>query len=827
MTSPSQHPLRPDPAFGPARATVRENATEPASLPRATEAQSADQSPRSPAKPAQTRKPLGQMMVELGMLSPEDLMRAVAIQAREEALFGDILLAHDMVSEADLFQTLAVQYNAEVADFKTRAPDVRLIDIVGADTCLREGILPWYRVGNITIVACCQPERFEALRAKLSPEFGKVRMAIASETALHQALLLSRQRHLAASAETRVAKHESCRDWDTKPFARLGIAAACLAAALMLTAPHILFGLLCTWAIITLLLNSALKVGAAIAQTHWMQRDDITNQAAQTANNTAPMRLPTVSIMVPLFREREIAGRLIRRLSRLNYPRELLDICLVVEEDDAVTQTAVSNTKLPRWMRQIVVPRGAVKTKPRALNFALDFCRGSVIGVYDAEDAPDPDQIHKIVRRFHERGPEVACLQGILDFYNSRTNWLSRCFTIEYATWFRLVLPGLERMGLVVPLGGTTLFFRREALEELGGWDAHNVTEDADLGIRLARHGYRTELISTVTEEEANCRFWPWVKQRSRWLKGYAMTWAVHMRNPAALWRELGAWRFFGVQLLFLGTLSQFILAPVLWSFWAIPLGLWHPLRGVLPMDGFMILGAVFLASELLSVWLGVLAVSGPKHRGLWLWVPTMHFYFPLGALAAYKGLWEVIKRPYFWDKTAHGIDDMVEHVKAEEANSALNEGREPYETMPHKPAAPAPLSGLRPAPPKPAEILLLRDPIPAPDHRPSPQQNAAIAAALSAPINAPRSAEALAKAPKASAPLELLVLTNPSALSLQKPAPSRPDAPPNFAALKSAAPKSVAAPTIPAAPPMPKARPPKIQARPNLSFEPSLLIAE
>ncbi len=128
----------------------------------------------------------------------------------------------------------------------------------------------------------------------------------------------------------------------------------------------------------------------------------------------------------------------------------------------------------------------------------------------------------------------------MLDYYNPRTNWLSRCFTLEYATWFRLILPGVARLGLAVPLGGTTLFFRRSVLEELGGWDAHNVTEDADLGLRLVRHGYRTEILDTTTHEEANCRPVAWVKQRSRWIKGYMMTWAVHMRNPRLLWRQMG-----------------------------------------------------------------------------------------------------------------------------------------------------------------------------------------------------------------------------------------------------------------------------------------------
>ncbi|MEN8874781.1 MAG: glycosyltransferase family 2 protein, partial [Pacificibacter sp.] len=339
--------------------------------------------------------------------------------------------------------------------------------------------------------------------------------------------------------------------------------------------------------------------------------------------------------------------------------RELLDICLVVEEDDIITQEAVARTNLPRWMRMIVVPRGGVKTKPRALNFALDFCRGSIIGIYDAEDAPEPNQIHKVAHHFSQAAQDVACVQGILDFYNARANWLARCFTVEYASWFRIILPGYERLGFVVPLGGTTLFFRREAIEKLGGWDAHNVTEDADLGIRLARHGYRTELIRTVTDEEANCRFWPWVKQRSRWLKGYAMTWAVHMRNPRKLLADLGWWKFFGVQALFFGTLSNFVLAPLLWTFWSMPLGLHHPLQDFVPNGTFLALGALFLMSEVITVAIGMLATSTPKHKGMWKWVPTLHFYYPLGTLAAIKGLWEVITRPYYWDKTAHGLSEV------------------------------------------------------------------------------------------------------------------------------------------------------------------------
>jgi len=365
-----------------------------------------------------------------------------------------------------------------------------------------------------------------------------------------------------------------------------------------------------------------------------------------------------VSVMVALYRESSIAARLVKRLEKLDYPKELLDILLVVEVDDQMTRTALEAADLPGWMRIVVVPDGTVKTKPRALNFALDQCRGSIVGVYDAEDAPEPDQISKVVARFHARGPDLACLQGRLDFYNPRTNWVARCFTIEYAAWFRLLLPGIERLGLAVPLGGTTLFFRRKVLEDLGRWDAHNVTEDADLGMRIARRGYRTELLDTTTYEEVNCRPHAWVKQRSRWIKGFMMTWLTHMRDPVQLWRDLGPRKFAGFQLLLAGSVLQTLLAPVLWSFWLIPLGFDHPVQAVLSPAAFRLMWQSFLLVEIAVVSFGIVGSAQTRHRLSPLWVPTMVFYYPLATLAAYKAAWEMLVQPFYWDKTAHGEFD-------------------------------------------------------------------------------------------------------------------------------------------------------------------------
>ena len=285
------------------------------------------------------------------------------------------------------------------------------------------------------------------------------------------------------------------------------------------------------WAAATLTLTIGIKGVGFIAQ--------IAHTPPAPPSQTRGFRLPQVSVMVPLLHEQEIAGALIKRLEKLTYSKSLLEIVLVLEASDTITHATISRTQLPDWIRVIEVPVAkGLTTKLRALNYALDFCRGSIVGVWDAEDAHKPDQIEKVVTRFDQSPDNVVCLQGVLDFYNPSENWISRCFTIEYATWWRVVLPGIANLGFVIPLGGITLFFKRNALEQLGRWDAHNVTKDADLGVRLARHSYVTELIPTVTYEEENCQPWHWVRQR-----------------------------FMGLQMIFLATFSQFAFTPVLWSF--------------------------------------------------------------------------------------------------------------------------------------------------------------------------------------------------------------------------------------------------------------------
>ncbi|MFN0113623.1 MAG: glycosyltransferase [Paracoccaceae bacterium] len=607
------------------------------------------------------RQRLGQILVGAGRLDPEALSQACALQSRHDARLGEILVARGWVREEDVTRALCAQWQAGEVDPVADPPDARLIDAAGGPAdCLARGFLPWRRLAGGTVVVTARPDRFAADCERLPAALAPFLMAIAPERAIEAATLSRRRTVLARRAETRLDAAESCRAGEDGAGSPVVAASLAAAAGFAIAAPALAGQLTVLWAILTLLLSTLLKTAATVASLRGAGRSAAWTGLLRNPARLSdpPARLPTVSVIVPLFREADIAGRLIARLGRIDYPRELLDILLVVEADDRPTREALGRAELPLWMRVAVLPEGRPRTKPRALNFGLDLCRGSIVGVWDAEDAPEPSQLHDVVRHFGRAGPELACVQGVLDFYNHRRNWLSRCFAVEYAAWFRVMLPGLARLGLVVPLGGTTLFFRRTTLVALGGWDAHNVTEDADLGLRLARRGYRTDIIRTVTEEEPNARALPWIRQRSRWLKGYAMTWAVHMRHPARLWRELGTWRFLGVQVLLLGTVSQFVMAPVLWAYWGLALG------GVGPMASGGLgwtLAALFLASEVVNIVMGSLGVGRARHLDLLKWVPTLVAYFPLGTCAAAKALYEMAARPFYWDKTAHGVMDQAQ----------------------------------------------------------------------------------------------------------------------------------------------------------------------
>jgi cellulose synthase/poly-beta-1,6-N-acetylglucosamine synthase-like glycosyltransferase len=615
-----------------------------------------------------SQRSLGQYLMDLDIVSASQLLRARAQLYGSNADLGSALVAENILSPEKYAELCADWMGTHYLHADALTPDPELLKEAHAHTYLKQLILPLYRDQGITYVATARPDTFEHSLGSLQEEFGVVMPVVATEKDLQACIARLFRQRLTYAASERVPDAESCRSWGGDARQRLAITLCALAviAAVVLWKPVWTFTILVAWASITLVIAASMRLVSLIA---FVARHKEPRNAIPSKPTGPPKDRPVISVLVPLFREREIAHALLKRLERLNYPRHLLDVVLVLEENDTITRGAVATATLPHWMRVIVVPEGQPKTKPRAMNYALDFCRGDIIGIFDAEDAPAPDQLLKVAERFAHGPDDLVCLQGVLDYYNARQNWLARCFTIEYATWFRVMMPGMERLGFAIPLGGTTLYFKRDALETLGGWDAHNVTEDADLGFRLARHGYRTEMLPTTTREEANCHAIPWIKQRSRWLKGYMVTYLVHMRRPRTLLRQLGLRKFLGFQMHFVTALSQFLLAPLLWSLWMIVLGLPHPLPLVVSNEWILTMAVLFFGAELCTIISGLIAVSSTAHRHLIPWVPTMHFYFPMGVVAAYKALYELIFAPFYWDKTQHGhslASDTSEENQAE-----------------------------------------------------------------------------------------------------------------------------------------------------------------
>lgn len=617
----------------------------------------------------------GKYLLGTGRIKPSSLMCALSNAQLFQTSLSQSLEEQGILNADELTDAQADFLKLPIIDLANTPPNPALVAMFDPALMLRYQILPWRKRSGKYIILCHRLEDYRDFLERVNGDFSQFEIAIAKQNEILTWIVKHHKDELTRRASTRVREDQSCRTWEQHTNKkRLMVTLAGLLGFIIAVAlyPRVAFGLFAAWAIFTLLISALMRMVAYVSE--------VSKNPGEAPPKCPEHRLPRISVLVPLFKEREIAGALLQRLQMLTYPKSLLDVVLAVEENDELTKSALQDCALPHWVKIVDVPEGQPKTKPRAMNYALDFCRGDIIGIWDAEDAPAPDQLERVADHFNSAPQDLVCLQGVLDYYNSRQNWLARCFAIEYAAWFRLILPGMSRLGFAIPLGGTTLFFKRNILEEIGGWDAHNVTEDADLGFRLARHGYRTEVITTRTGEEANCKLWPWVRQRSRWLKGYMVTYIVHMRSPQTLLRELGPWRFIGFQAHFVTALSQFILAPVLWSFWLVVLGLPHPLEGFISREILITLGLTFLMIELTNAVINGTAASKPGLRHLLAWVPTMHFYYPLGAMAAYKALYELVRKPFYWDKTQHGLSLSSSEPQAADKLTA-NFGRVQLET--------------------------------------------------------------------------------------------------------------------------------------------------
>lgn len=372
-------------------------------------------------------------------------------------------------------------------------------------------------------------------------------------------------------------------------------------------------------------------------------------------NSVPPGGWPAYTVLVPLYHEETAVPGLMAHLRRLDYPADRLQILLLVEEDDLRTREAVARAGVTPPFEVVVVPVSRPRTKPKACNVGLGRAGGDILVIFDAEDRPEPDQLKKAADLFARSPAEVICLQASLNYYNRDRNWLTRFFAIEYSGWFDYCLPGLYRLDAPIPLGGTSNHFRLAALRELGGWDPFNVTEDCDLGIRLYRNGLRTYMLDSTTWEEATFRILPWIRQRSRWVKGYLQTYIVHLREQGDLWRRLGPGRLMHFHLLFGAGCLCLLMNPFYWLLTAA----WF-ITGSRLVSGFFPLWVLvpallsFLAGNAAFVLSAMLGCLRRRYYHLLPLCLLMPVYWVLMSVGAWKGALQLISRPFYWEKTPH-----------------------------------------------------------------------------------------------------------------------------------------------------------------------------
>jgi glycosyltransferase XagB len=613
--------------------------------------------------------------VEIGFLaqhgySPAALSHAAMLAEFEGVPADEFLVKGGHIREAEFYRALA----EELALPFISAP--RLSGLCHYPHSILAGFAPLAGSGGFVIAP--QGMSLARLLRKRHPPQG--RLSVTTPSALAKAVFLAHAKtiaHRSANDLPDHAPHLSSRD---------GISGAQIGGVSIL-ALLLSFGcgarpdlvLACVGAIL-----SPLFLGMVVTR---LAATILSNPIEQPLHQTRAedATLPVYTIIVALYREKRVVSRLIEALRTLDYPAAKLDVKLVIETDDRETPAAIAAAGLPGFIEVIVAPSGHPRTKPRALNMALPLARGRFTVIYDAEDVPDRDQLRLALASFDHLPQEVACLQARLTIDNTDDSWLTRFFTIEYATLFDVFNPGLAEIASPITLGGTSNHFRTSVLKDICGWDAWNVTEDADLGIRLARLGYRVGDLPSSTLEEAPVTLSAWMGQRARWMKGFMQTCISHSRQPGTALSQLGPWRFYGAVLVTLGTVLSALGYPFLTglfiTFW---------LRGSSETlsDGWQ---AAWHSGSLALFVSGAAAIFIPacvalQRRRLWRllpWVLLLPFYYALVSLAAWKGLWELAVAPFRWNKTSHG------HARTSRAASLQKHQAKPASTISLKTAPP------------------------------------------------------------------------------------------------------------------------------------------
>ncbi|MGY4308067.1 cellulose synthase/poly-beta-1,6-N-acetylglucosamine synthase-like glycosyltransferase [Bradyrhizobium sp. USDA 4369] len=612
---------------------------------------------------------LGDILVARRVLTLGQLDEAIALAEAWHVSLGNAILSRNWAEPAVYYQAVAYHYELPFVDLISDPPDPELLIEGEADIYARMLMMPWKQRDGRIIVATADPGPETLLFARkrwganvafvVVTKFDIVWAVQAvfddalSERAVYELADLSPE----LSAQRVFTPGQVIFGYALLSMILLGLAASPVTTLIALNAAMSVF-----------YLGNFVFKGLLVLFGGVRTTDETIAIEARALTDD---ELPVFTVLVPMYKEPAMLPMLAQALRDLDYPLGKLDIKLVLEACDHETIEVASKLGLEGMFEIIRVPPSLPQTKPKACNFALQFARGEFLVIYDAEDRPEPDQLRKVVATFRKSSADTVCLQCSLSYFNASENWLTRMFTLDYGLWFDQMLPGLDRLRIPIPLGGTSNHFKIDVLRELHGWDPFNVTEDADLGVRLTQQGYRVGIVDSTTFEEASCHAGNWIRQRSRWMKGYMQTLLVHTRRPLRFMGKIGPLGFLGFVFFIGGTVLSGLLNPVFWLLYiAWMIAAISGLEAIFPEPLLFLSLFNLLAGNGALMFLNMLA---PIRRGWLNLIPyslTAFGYWVMLSIATYRGLWQLLRNPFYWEKTHHGVSKHVarELARAQEA---------------------------------------------------------------------------------------------------------------------------------------------------------------
>ncbi|GAC1335735.1 MAG: glycosyltransferase [Candidatus Dormibacteria bacterium] len=598
---------------------------------------------------------LGDILVRDGVIPPDDLELSLAQQGREGAPLGDIMVAEGRADQATVWGALAQQWGQKLLRLDGHWIDPGLGARLPVDVAHRLQAVPIRATRKQAVVAMADPRDAVAVEELERILELKVVARMAAPDAIRRAQERGHRAELLFESTSGLATRnpeasaERTLTHDQKVAAIVIGVLALVGLVLLRTAFFIVLSglVIALYAGVVVFRGFITYRGARHGHTEPVTPEEM----------AALGQVPVYTILCPLYREAGVMNQLVSAISALDYPKSRLDVKLLLEADDTETLEAVRKFQLPPYFHLLVVPAEGQRTKPKACNYGLQLARGEYVVIFDAEDIPEPDQLKKALCVFRRSGLKVGCVQAKLGYYNRLQNILTGWFSLEYAAWFDFFLPGLQELGLPIPLGGSSNHLPTHVVRGIGAWDPSNVTEDADLGMRLLRSGYTTVVLDSTTLEEANSDFVNWVRQRSRWGKGYAVSWLVQMRHPRQLLHDVGLVSFLAIQLTLGGTYAVALLNLLMWTLTL----LW--ILAQFGFIGYLFPSVIYYAAMIellfgnffflyLNVWCAV-------HRSDWRLARlalASPIYWLLISIAMIKATIQLVKQPTFWEKTVHGL---------------------------------------------------------------------------------------------------------------------------------------------------------------------------